>query len=73
MKILTLLNLPKIGAEDYEESDSDEEPDDSQEVGFSEGDDVDNADSQYDDADYENVKYPLAMKTVLDLMIPVTM
>ena len=45
---------PEDSAEDYEESDSDEEPDDSQEVGFSEGDDVDNADSQYDDADYEN-------------------
>ena len=45
---------PEDSAEDYEESDYDEEPDDSQEVGFSEGDDGENADSQYDDADYEN-------------------
>ena len=45
---------PEDSAEDYEESDSDEEPDDSQEIGFSEGEDVENADSQYDNADYEN-------------------
>ncbi len=45
---------PEDSAEDYEESDSDKESDDSQEVGFSEGNDVENADLQYDDADYEN-------------------
>lgn len=45
---------PEDSAEEYDESDSEGEPDDSQEVGFSEGDDVENTDSQYDDFDYEN-------------------
>lgn len=45
---------PEDSAEEYDESDSEGEPDDSQEVGFSEGDDVDNADSQYEGSDYEN-------------------
>ena len=47
---------PEDSAEEYDESDSDSEgePDDSQEVGFSEGNDVENTDSQYDGSDYEN-------------------
>ncbi len=45
---------PEDSAEEYDESDSEGDPDDSQEVGFSEGDDVESADSQYDGSDYEN-------------------
>ena len=45
---------PEDSAEEYDESDSEGEPDDSQEVGFSEGNDVENTDSQYDGSDYEN-------------------
>ena len=47
---------PEDSAEEYDESDSDSEgePDDSQEVGFSEGNDVENTDSQYDGSDYGN-------------------
>ena len=44
---------PEDSAEEYDESDSEGEPDDSQEVGFSEGNNVENTDSQYDGSDYE--------------------